>query len=313
MAITRQIWLVLVLLTAFCLPKADAQIQMEVTADTNRMMIGDRQKLTFTITCDPSIEITGLALDSITRFEGFELSDEKDWIEKKTSMSRILTKEIMLTVFNPGEYDFPEVPYHYTYQGKEKTGHSRSWRLSVLPLNTQEPDIAPNKDIIEETYFFEKYKVLIISALSLILLTLAGIWYFRKYKKSQPSPGAVQITVPPATEARRALHQLRESGSWRDEDHKPFQTQLSSILRTYLQDEFSIPAYNRTSHEIIKTLQKRNFPYSIVETTDKALNIADLVKFANARSREEINFSFIEKVEKLIGDAELFKDKTLQG
>lgn len=313
MTITRQIWLVLVLLTAFCLPRADAQIQLEVTADTNRMMIGDRQKLTFTITCDPSIEITGLALDSITRVEGFELSDEKDWVEKKTSMSRILTKEIMLTVFNPGEYDFPEVPYHYTYQGKDKTGHSRPWHLSVLPLNTPEPDIAPNKDIIEETFFFERYRTFIISALALILLTIAGIWYFKKYKRSPQEPVSVKITIPPAVQARQALRELRESGSWRDEDHKPFQTQLSSILRTYLQDEFNIPAYNHTSHEIIKTLQKRNFPYPIVETADKALNIADLVKFANARSREEINYSFIEKVEKLIDDAGSFKDKTLQG
>ncbi|QLH27965.1 MAG: hypothetical protein HWD63_00250 [Candidatus Parvibacillus calidus] len=56
-------------------------------------------------------------------------------------------------------------------------------------------------------------------------------------------------------------------------------------------------------------MKKTGLPYNVIDTTDKALNIADLVKFAKAQSREEINFSFIGKVETLIDEAESFKGK----
>ena len=81
---------------------AFGQIQMEITADTNRMIVGDQQKLIFTITCDPEISINKLDLDSITAVEGFELSEEQNWVENTTPMSKILTKDITFTAFNPG-------------------------------------------------------------------------------------------------------------------------------------------------------------------------------------------------------------------
>ena len=286
-----------------------AQIQMEVTADTNRMMVGDQLKLKFTITCEPSITINKLELDSITSIEGFELSEEQDWVEKATEMSKILTKEIVFTAFEPGEYAFPEVPYLYTYQGKEKTGLSRSWKLTVLPLNTSEEEIAPNKDIVEESFFFERYKTTIYIAAALILLTLLG-YYINKKRKNVPLDLKFKIPELPADIiARKALKALRESRLWESEDHKVFQTALSGILRQYLAGSLGIPALNSTSHEIVDSMKQYNMPHSMTDTTDKALNIADLVKFANAQSRNEINYAFIEKVEKLIDEAEALKSK----
>ena len=41
-------------------------------------------------------------------------------------------------------------------------------------------------------------------------------------------------------------------------------------------------------------------------TRTKPLNIADLVKFAKAQSREEINLSFIDKVRDLVLETEVF-------
>ena len=91
------------------------------------------------------------------------------------------------------------------------------------------------------------------------------------------------------------------------EDHKAFQTVLSGILRKYLSEGHHIPALQKTSHEIVEIMKKRSMPEYLYDITDKALNIADLVKFANAQSRIEINYSFIEKVENMIAEAELFK------
>ena len=284
-----------------------AQIQMEVIADTNRMMVGDQQKLVFVITCDPAVEIVTLDLDSITAVEGFELLDERNWVEKKTPMSKILTKDITFTAFNPGEYNFPEVPYQYSLKGNMKTGTSKSWKLTVLPLNTSEEDIAPNKDIIVEVDFFDKYKWIIFTLAGLGLLALI-IFIIKKIissnRKIEEKP---YIKPDPAKVAAEELSALRQSGLWKSEEHKVFQTALSGILRKYLADAHNVPALFSTSHEIVDHLKILKMPEHLIDTTDKALNIADLVKFANAQSRQAINYDFIEKVENLVIEAELFK------
>jgi len=287
-------------------PFLHAQIQMEVTPDTNRILIGDKVKLTFTITCEPSIEIEQLTLDSITVLTGFELSDATDWVEKKTQMSKILTKEIMLTVFNPGEYTFPNVPYEYKYQGKTKIGTSDSWHLTVLPYNTPSQDIAPNKDIIEDNSIWNKYGNFILMTIGAITLLFIGLYLYSRFRKNKSNREVPQVKLSSAEKALASLTALKANDSWKAEDPKAFQTDLSTILRNYLQESTSIPALHLTSHEIIQSLKKLNPPESILDTTDKALNIADLVKFAKAQSREEINLSFIDKVKDLVHETEVF-------
>ncbi len=284
-----------------------AQIQMDIIPDTNRMMVGDQQKLLFTITCDPTIEVTKLDLDSITDIEGFELMEEQNWVEHKTQMSKILTKSITFTAFNPGEYDFPEVPFQYIFNGKPKSGSSKSWKLTVMPLNTSEEDISPNKDIIVEVDFFDRYKWVIFSLVGLLGIGLL-IFIIRKIiSHNQKTKYEPKIKPDPAKDAAESLARLRASELWKSDDHKAFQTALSGILRKYLAESHHIPALFKTSHEIIDHMGKQNMPEHMIDTTDKALNIADLVKFANAQSRSAINYDFIEKVENLVIEAELFK------
>ena len=281
---------------------AFGQIQMEITADTNRMIVGDQQKLVFTVTCDPEITINKIDLDSVTAVEGFELSEEQPWVENTTPMSKILTKDITFTAFNPGEYDFPEVTYHYSYKGNNKSGKSKSWKLTVFPLNTSEEDIAPNKDIIVEVYFLDKYKWVLIGA----IIGIAAYFIRKKLNKKHDLEFLNKPKVDPALAAKTALEKLRAGDLWKSDDHKAFQTALSEILRRYLADAHSIPAMNMTSHEIVQRMGRGRMPESMIDVANKALNIADLVKFANAQSRNEINFSFIGKVENLVDEAELF-------
>ncbi|MCA0333278.1 MAG: hypothetical protein LCH44_04940 [Bacteroidetes bacterium] len=299
-------WFFIVGLILLLAPFLHAQIQMEVTPDTNRILIGDKVKLTFTITCEPSIEIEQLTLDSITVLTGFELSDATDWVEKKTQMSKILTKEIMLTVFNPGEYEFPKVPYTYRYQGNTKIGASDSWHLTVLPYTTPSQDIAPNKDIIEDNSIWNKYGNFILMTIGAITLLLIVFYFYSRFRKHKSTNDVPAVKLNPAEKALTSLAALKVSESWKDEDPKAFQTDLSTILRNYLQEATSVPALHLTSHEIIHSLKKLSPPESILDTTDKALNIADLVKFAKAQSREEINLSFIDKVRDLVLETEVF-------
>lgn len=212
----------------------------------------------------------------------------------------------MLTVFNPGEYEFPKVPYTYRYQGNTKIGASDSWHLTVLPYTTPSQDIAPNKDIIEDNSIWNKYGNFILMTIGAITLLLIVFYFYSRFRKHKSTNDVPAVKLNPAEKALTSLAALKVSESWKDEDPKAFQTDLSTILRNYLQEATSVPALHLTSHEIIQSLKKLNPPESILDTTDKALNIADLVKFAKAQSREEINLSFIDKVSDLVLETEVF-------
>lgn len=280
-----------------------AQIQLDVIPDTTRMLIGDQQKITLTITCDTSITDIKIDLDSITKIEGFEILEERNWVERRTQMSKILSKEITFTAFVPGEYTFPALVYHYRFNDNLRTNRAKSWQLTVLPVVSQSQDIEPIKDILIEKKNFWDYKWYLLGGLALLSLLW---WWWRRRKKVKPVADVIPdpiVIIQPEIEALEALTALRASNLWAGEDHKAFQTALSRILRQYLTDGHQIPAMNLTSQEIVRQMKRHSFPKELYDIAHKALNIADLVKFANAQSRTEINLSFIDKVTHLVREA----------
>ncbi|HQW12682.1 MAG TPA: hypothetical protein PK076_07410 [Saprospiraceae bacterium] len=277
---------------------AQSQIQMLVLPDTNRMLLGDQIKIRLSVTADTSIYEVVPVLDSIKTIPGFEIVREGDWTERSTGLSRIMEKELLFTAFEPGTYQFPSLAYNYQYKNEAKTGHSKPFELTVLPVHTNTPDIEPIKDIIPEPRNLMDYLWWILGGIALLAVIYFLIRYF-KARKNAPIPEKVIPRKPAKEIALEALEGLRKSELWSSEDHKAYQYRLTDIMRDYLHQDFKIP-YADTTDGIILRLKKKNWPTSILTILDESFNIADLVKFANAESRAEINLSYIQKLEDIV-------------
>jgi hypothetical protein len=107
------------------------------------------------------------------------------------------------------------------------------------------------------------------------------IYYLKKRKSSQP---LIQIrkkpVLPPHQVAFEELEKLRAKKLWQSGKIKQYHTELTDIVRTYIQSKFNIRASELVTSEILEELEKIHLPPETLSKTRQMLELADLVKFA---------------------------------
>lgn len=199
---------------------------------------------------------------------------------------------VPVQAFNPGKFRLPEFMY-VTSQGD--TVKSEKVSLNVLPVEVGEDeniydyaDVAPAEDEkltdkIPDSIYDNWIWILVV----LILLAIL-IWLFVEFKrtgyfikpKRQKTPYEIAV---------EQLRKLKKRKLWQAGKSKDYYTELTDILRRYLQQRFGINAMEMTSAEILEALDKHP------ETTGKGaslrdlLNTSDFVKFAKVQPEDETN------------------------
>jgi len=119
--------------------------------------------------------------------------------------------------------------------------------------------------------------------LLLLLLAAAGIYAYRKWWRKGVNPlKPVKKRLPPYEEAMQNLQQLKARQLWQKGQEKQYFTELTDILRVYIDRRFHINAVEMTSTQIIDTLKKHEETRAVNEQLEMILEVADFVKFANA-------------------------------
>ncbi len=189
--------------------------------------------------------------------------------------------------FDSGYYQLPEIAY---VVGRD-TAWSNPVSLKVVPVQAEAED--PIADFARESdpagshwtdmlpdwlYYYWWLVIILLMAIG------GGIWILlRKKKGVSIIPSKPVVVIPPHEEALARLAKLKEKKLWENGMEKEYFTQLTDILRNYLDRRFGINAMEMTSRQIMQTLS--GYP----EISDKRklvrqiLNMADFVKFAKVR------------------------------
>jgi hypothetical protein len=258
------------------------------TLSTNILMVGDPVTLTLTAR-HPS--------GSTIRFPNIGNSKETV-VQNRSAESRKISKSILeseevyrLTSFRTGD----RLLITGTVVCVSANGEEKTQTLPGLILHVQSSLNATNaaklsdiKDIIKPPLRLSPnlWVPLLMVLLALIagLLTLAFLRKPRTILQMAPPE-------PPHIIARRALEALR-SKPWKPE---PFFTELSLILRSYLENRFNLNAPESTTEELSRTLpgehKERLLPF---------FEQADLVKFARADAERDIMQTAFSTVEQFI-------------
>jgi len=129
--------------------------------------------------------------------------------------------------------------------------------------------------------FWNRFGTYILLVLLIILIVIGLLIYLKKRKENQPVYVAPVPKIPPHITAIEKLEELKNKQLWQKEKVKLYYTELTDILRIYIEGRFAIPAMEYTSEQLMAA-----FKYSKltdVETSEKLnqiLNFADLAKFA---------------------------------
>lgn len=225
---------------------------------------------------------------------------------------------IPVQAFDSGMYRLPE----FVYVSGTDTARSNRLSLKVIPVNVgaDEPiaDYAPTADPEGKSIFdiipdfiVDYWLIWLLVLLLIAILIYAWTIYKKRGSLLPPKPLPTPYEV-----AIGALRRLKERKLWENGMEREYFTELTDILRVYMEGRFGINAMEMTTRQIIQKLSANPEVKDKKEYMREILDMADFVKFAKATPMAEDNvraydkaISFVEETKpEEIADPDASKD-----
>jgi len=257
---------------------------LTVTAriDSTVIVIGGQTALTFEINQTPDKKVIS-PLFSDTIIGGIEIVEPMKADTTKADNGNILIKQrYVVTSFEDSLLYIP--PYPFVLNGD--TVWTKSLSLKVVQpfqIDTASNQIADIKPVMNAPF---NWKALWRIILIIHLILLIGILIFiliRKLIQKKPifENATPEPVLPPHVVALAQLDRIRNEKAWQQNRTKQFHTDVTDVLRVYIEKVYDVPCMEMTSEEIISNLNHLKFENKAVYTALlQILKLADLVKFA---------------------------------
>lgn len=297
-------YLFVALLLLMVIPVKAASPQLKARLDSTTLLMGKMTVLNLELVKDENKQGKLLISEQVSP-EGliFLLGDS---VELRASFKADTVKlgsgriqinyRFPLQSFDSGAYQLPE--FEYVENGGD-TVRSNRVMLKVIPVKASANDsISPMVGPMDPFYnnSFEKITDKIPNFLYyywwLILLALLAVaflvWAIIRYKrtgmllKPKPQPSPYETAI-------KRLNNLKQAQLWEQGLERDYFTQLTDILREYLQGRFGINAMEMTSAQIMDTLKGQKDLDSQKDYVEQILRVADFVKFAKMRPLPDDN------------------------
>ena len=245
--------------------------------DTTNIRIGEQFQLKISVdetqnVIIPKIQLKGLEVIDSTRIDTIKNS---------------LIRRYILTGFDSGAFYIPQQQIFVKNQAF--LTDSILINIATIAIDTAKVKKFPIKSIKKEPYTFDDFRIYIY--LILAILAIIGFWIYwfviRKRKETEDAP--TYRTLPPFEEAILRLNELDEKLLWQNNKIKEYYSELTEIVRGYIERELKVPALENTTDEVlamIKDFKNADSIETSKETIKKLKDLlqeADLVKFAKSK------------------------------
>ena len=272
--------------------------EIQLAADTNQALIGERINVLLLIKADKSTTIDWPQITD--NWQGLEVlaQSPKDTLEESGSF--VYRQGFSLTAFDTGVYKIDSVALVFQRGNLSDSIYAYPMYLAFKTIKIDSTnryyDIKKPMDI-EYSYWRE-----ILTALAFIALFLLAVWWWYKNRKPVEQKPENSVLVPAYITALNQLKELQASEAWLHMPLKSFYIELSTIMRRYLQGELAILAVETTTDEIIESLRSKTIEQALKTELQDLLQTSDLVKFAKVKPLLEegerylkIALEFVEK------------------
>ncbi len=271
----RLILFVFILSSSFVLAQNTPKVSAKV--DTTSIRIGEQFELKIEVN-----DTTNVILPKLDKLVGLEIVEE----DKIDTLKSRLLKRYVLTGFDSGAYYIPQQQIFIRNQAY--LTDSILINVATVPIDTTKQKMFPIKSIQEEPYVFDDFKPYLIWVI-LGLLLIGAIVYFILRRKHKEEEEEIIPALPPYEEALEKLKELDHKLLWQNNKIKQYYSELTEIIRDYIEKELKVPALEITSDELIAYIRDFKDAETLDisnETFDKLkalLQEADLVKFAKSK------------------------------
>lgn len=257
------------------------------TLDSADILIGDQVRLRLELTVPAGSKVTWPALYD-TLAAHIEVLRRSPVDTAASGQDRFtLQQELLITSFDSGNYIIPPIPFRFSQKGDTTSyyAETRPLQFSVGTVETDPAaDIKPIKPPLKAPITFREIAPWLAGALILALIA-GAVFYFIKRSKEQKPIFQVRAKpqIPPYELAMEAFEGLRRKKLWQSGLVKDYYTELTDIVREYIEGRFNIRALEMTTDEIHDALKGAPVEVSTREKLNAVLLSADLVKFAKAQ------------------------------
>lgn len=267
--------------------------QVKSSIETNSILIG--QQITYKI--EVEADTTKLVVfPEGQSFGALEMIETYKIDTTKNNDTYNLVRRYGLTQFDSGYYNIPK--QKVIIGDKTFFTDSLYVRVSEVVVDTTKQGLYDIKPIVEVKQIGSNWWKYILYAI-LAIAVLAGLLYWFLWRQKPLSEEEKIALLPPYDRAKLALKSLDKSSYLEHENLKDYYSELTFIIRKYLDEKVYDRALESTTDELIDRLkilkQGNQVDLSVedIKNLEAILKRADLVKFA--KSAPDIELAKIDR------------------
>ncbi len=261
----------------FALPAQDS-ISFTTWADTNVILLGEQFKLTLSASVPEETAFEWpLWEDTVSGLELLEVSKLDTTADKGYWQ---INQHFTFTSFDSGFVFIP--PLEVKVKGQRYS--SQAFPITVkFPEISEEQDYYDIKDPLDvplDWWLILKW----VGIISLALALIGGLIYRLFFHNKRVAQLREQKKMlPPFEYAMLMLEELESKKLWQSGKLKEYHSELTDILRVFLERQFAINAMESTASEVYEKTRRLRIPEQLDEDLKEMLSLSELVKYAKEK------------------------------
>lgn len=284
----KRFFLLFLLFSAWVGEEVSAQATVTAKTDAQQITVGDALHYFVTATVDTTRSRLVWPHFPDT-FNTLEITEKGVIDTQRNGPQLTFRQRLLITGFDSGSFRIPR----FAFLSIDKSGgvdsvFTDSFRLLVQTVAVD--TTKPFKDIKGVAEVSSSWK----DNLGMLLALLAGIavlaWivvYFLRNRKAAVAPKSEQRQETYFERALRLLDELDAKQLWQQDKPKEYYTELSDIVRQYIEVRFQTNAMELTTDELLRKARKHREMAMFSKSLKPLLQAADLAKFAKAHPLPE--------------------------
>lgn len=249
--------------------------------DTNLIRIGEQVQLTIRVDSPKGADFQWPALaDTLPQRMEVVRDAGTDTVLGGADGSISLRRKIVITSFDSGTWAIE--PIRMVVNGDSVETNALALQVATVQVDTTQAirDIKGIYEVAPDRWaWLRKNWPWLAGGAAVLLAVLGFVLWFSKRKKPElvtpPSP-----VLPLHVRMRSALEEVERKRLWQQGLHKQYHTEVTDILRHFVEERFGTPALEKTSDELLQELKLSSMSAEQRGKLGNMLHLSDLVKFA---------------------------------